>query len=224
MSVINSNLKNIVDEWIDTNSDDLVRGLEIKSPKELLKYEQKLLSVLMQLGALIITWILNTRLQDKSFQKYAKQEIIPRKSIQYKHQTDLNTPIRTLFGNVFKPKLRYYVPKRKRGRKRKCGKRGKNGSGVFPALEILGIRFGTTPALAGEVARSVVDGPSMETAKEKLSRRGISLDIKAIRRISEAFANTGLTIRDAWLKEDNPHNTPLIADSESFKGRIPPVY
>ena len=44
MSVINSDLKNIVDEWVNTNSDDLVKGLEIKSPKELLDYERKLLS------------------------------------------------------------------------------------------------------------------------------------------------------------------------------------
>jgi hypothetical protein len=219
MSVTNSDLKNIVDEWVNTNSDDIVKGLEIKSPKELLDYERKLLSILMQLGALIITWILNIRLQDKSFQKYAKQKIIPRKSKLYKHQTDLNTPIRTLFGNIIKPKLRYYVPKGRRGRKCKLGNRGKNGSGIYPALEVLGIQFGSTPALAGEVARSVADGPSMKAAKVNLHRWGISLDIKTIRRISEAFADTGLAIRDAWLEEDDPHNTPLITETESFRGK-----
>ena len=219
MSAMNSNLKNILDGWIDRNSDDLVKGLEIKSPKGLLDYERKLFLILMQLGALIMTWILNTRLQDKPFQKYAKREIIPRKSKQYRHLTDLNTPIRTLFGNVVKPKLRYYIPIRKKGRKRKWGKRGKSGSGIFPALEVLGIRFGTTPALAGEVARSVADGPSMETTQERLSRWGISLDIKVIRRISEAFADISLAIRDAWLKEDDPHNTPLITETESFRGK-----
>lgn len=219
MSVLNSDLKNIVDRWIDRNSDDLVKGLEIKTPKELLDYERNLLLSLMQLGALIMTWILNTRLQDKTFQRYAKREIMPRKSKQYRQLTNLNTPIRTLFGNVVKPKLRYYTPERKRGRKRKWGKRGKNGSGVFPALEVLGIRFGTTPALAGEVARSVADGPSMEAAQERLSHGGISLDIKVIRRISEAFADIGLAIRDAWLKEDDPHNTPLITETESFRGK-----
>ena len=219
MSAMNSDLKNIVDGWIDRNSDELVQGLDIKSPKELLEYERNLLLLLMQLGALIMTWILNTRLQDKTFQKYAKQKIIPGKLKQYRHLTDLNTPIRTLFGNVVNLKLRYYTPERKRGRKRKWGKRGESGSGIYPALEVLGIRFGTTPALAGEVARSVADGPSMETAQERLSHWGISLDIKVIRRISEAFANTGLAIRDAWLKEDDPHNTPLITETESFRGK-----
>ncbi len=142
-----------------------------------------------------------------------------RKSKRYKHQTDLNTPIRTLFGNTIKPKLRYFVHKGRRGPKCRVGNRGKNGSGIYPVLELLGIQFGTTPALAGEVARSVADGPSMNDAKENLLRRGISLDIKTIRRISEAFANTGLAIREEWLNEDDPHNTSLITANESFKGK-----
>ena len=117
MTVTTSDLKNIVDEWVNTNSDDILMGLTIKTPNRLLDYERKLLSLVMQLGAMIITWILNRRLQEKSFQKYAKKKIISRKSKRYKHQTDLNTPIRTLFGNTIKPKLRYYIPKGKRGRK-----------------------------------------------------------------------------------------------------------
>ena len=219
MAVTNSDLKNIVDEWADTSSEDILTGLEIKSPTELLNYERKVLSLVMQLGALIITWILNTRLQDKDFQKYAKKTIIPRKSKRYKHQTDLHTPIRTLFGNTIKPKLRYYVPKGRRGPKCKVGNRGKNGTGIYPALELLGIQFGTTPALAGEVARSVADGPSMNDAKVKLQRRGISLDIKTIKRISEAFADTSLRIREEWLNRDDAHLSPLIKDKERFTGK-----
>lgn len=219
MSAMNSDLKNIVDEWIDTNSEDIMKGRDIKSPADLSNYERKLLSLVMQLGVMIITWILNTRLQDKNFQKYAKKKIIPRKSKRYKHQTDLKTPIRTLFGNTIKPKLRYYIPKGRRGPKCKVGNRGKNGSGVFPALELLGIKFGTTPALAGEVARAVADGPSMNDAKVNLQRWGISLDIKTIRRVSEAFADTGLTIREEWLNEDDPSKTTLITENESFKGK-----
>lgn len=219
MTVTTSDLKNIVDEWVNTNSDDILMGLTIKTPNRLLDYERKLLSLVMQLGAMIITWILNTRLQDKSFQKYAKKKIITRKSKRYKHQTDLHTPIRTLFGNTIKPKLRYYIPKGRRGRKCKVGNRGKNGTGIYPALELLGIQFGTTPALAGEVARSVADGPSMNDAKVNLQRWGISLDIKTIRRISKAFADTSLKIREEWLNKDDPRNTPLITENESFKGK-----
>jgi hypothetical protein len=78
MKVINSDLKKIVDEWVDTNSNDILMGHTIKSPKELLHYERKILSLVMQLGVLIITWILITRLQDKNFQKYAKKKFITR--------------------------------------------------------------------------------------------------------------------------------------------------
>ena len=219
MTTINPDLKKIVDEWTTENSERIMKGLDINSPKGLLNYERQLLSLVMQLGAIIITWILNTRLQDKSFQKYAKERVMQRKSKKYKHQTDLNTPIRTLFGNTIKPKLRYYVHKARRGPKCRVGNRGKNGSGIYPVLELLGIQFGSTPALAGEVARSVADGPSMNDAKMNLRRWGISLDIKTIRRISEAFANTGLAIREKWLNGDDPKDTPLIEDNESFKGK-----
>ena len=219
MTVTNPDLKKIVDEWVDTNAKDIMNGLEVNSPTELLNYERRLLSLVMQLGASIMAWILITRLQDKSFQKDAKDRVLSGKNKRYKHQTDLNTPIRTLFGNTIKPKLRYYVPKGRRGPKCKVGNRGKNGSGIYPALELLGIQFGTTPALAGEVARSVADGPSMNDAKVNLQRWGISLDIKAIKRISEAFANTSLTVREEWLNGDDQHSTQLIRDKDQFKGK-----
>ena len=92
MTSINPDLKKIVDEWIDANSEDIMKGLEIRSPKSLLKYERQLLSLVMQLGAIIIAWILNTKLQDKNFQKYAKEKVMQRKSKKYKHQTDSTRP------------------------------------------------------------------------------------------------------------------------------------
>jgi hypothetical protein len=64
MPVKNSDLKNIVDGWFNTNSENLLKGFEMRTAKDLLNYERKVLLVLMQLGALIMTWILKTRLQD----------------------------------------------------------------------------------------------------------------------------------------------------------------
>lgn len=219
MTVMCSDLKNIVADWLDRTEKDIIIGLEVESPNNLLEYEQNLFLCLIQLGALIMAWVLKTRLENSAFQKYAEQRIISKLTTPYKHATNQNTSVRTLFGNRVKLKLRYYVPKRKDGRERHSNNRGKNGSGIFPALDALGILFKTTPALASEVTRSVTEGPSMEAAHEHLSSRGITLDIKVIRRISEAFAATGLKIRDAWLKEDDPHNTPLVPETESFKGK-----
>ncbi len=52
-----------------------------------------------------------------------------------------------------------------------------------------------------------------------LQRWGISLGIKTIRRISESFANTSLAIREEWLNGDDPSDTPLITENESFEGK-----
>ena len=59
----------------------------------------------------------------------------------------------------------------------------------------------------------------MNDAKVNLQRWGISLDIKTIRRISEAFADTFLEIREEWLNGDDPKDNPLISENESFKGK-----
>ncbi len=220
MSISHPDLKNIVEKWLDKNAENIVHGLDIKSPNDLLEYERSLFLLLMQLGALIMSWVLKTRLQDPVFQKSAEHRILSKRTTPYRHATNPNTSVRTLFGNTVRLKLRSFQPERKRGRKRKGGRRGKkNGVGVFPALKVLGIQFKATPALASEVTQSVIEGPSMEAARERLERRCIFLDIKTLRRISESFAAIGLKIRDAWLKEDNPHNTPLVPETESLRGK-----
>ena len=220
MSVSHPDLKNIVEKWLDLNADDIVFGLNVKSPNDLLEYERNLFLLLMQLGALIMSWILKSRLHDPAFQKSAEHKILSKRTTPYRHATNPNTSVKTLFGNTVKLKLRYFQPAKRRGRKRKGGKRGKkNGVGVFPALDVLGIQFRCTPALASEVTQSVIEGPSMEAAKERLYRRCIYLDIKTLRRISESFAAIGLKIREAWLKEDDSHNTPLVPEDESLRGK-----
>lgn len=123
-----------------------------------------------------------------------------------------------MFGNEIRVKTRYYVPTCRRGRKRKSGKRGKNGSGIYPALEMLGIKNRVTPALASEVSRKVTEGPSMDAARERLDRRGISLNIKTIKRISETFAKISIDIREKWLQTGGRCRTPLIPPNESLKG------
>jgi hypothetical protein len=215
-----SDLKKIVEKWLDKNAENIADGLNVRSPNDLLEYERDLFFLLMQLGGLIMVWVLKTHLQDSHFQKFAEHRILSNRITQYRHSTNPKTSVRTLFGNTVKLKLRKFQPERRKGRKRNDGRRSKkNGVGVFPALEILGIRFRATPALASEVTRSVIEGPSMEAAKERLERRCISLDIKVLRRISESFAAVGLKIRDAWLKEDDPHNTPLVPEGESLRGK-----
>jgi hypothetical protein len=191
----NSDLINIVEDWTKKNAQDIIQGNQVSSPKELLVFERKLMLLLIQLGALIIAWLVKARAEDKNFQRTAAEAIIPKQRRKYRHQSNQKTPVTTLFGNIVRVKTRYYVLKRK-GR----NGRGRNGSSIYPALEMLGIRNGVTPALASEITREVTEGPSMDAARERLTRRGIDFDIKIIQRISEAFAKVSLAIREEWLK------------------------
>lgn len=123
----------------------------------------------------------------------------------------------TLFGNKVSIEVPYYIRQRKNKRGRKKRKRGKNGSGICPVLGYLRIKNRTTPALRSEITREVTEGPSMESAQERLSRRGINLNIKTIQTISERFAEAGLAIRKKWLKGDDGSGKLLIPDKENLK-------
>ena len=53
-TVEHSSLINIVNAWTEKNSPAITDGLKVGSPIELLKFERLLLSLLIQLGAMII--------------------------------------------------------------------------------------------------------------------------------------------------------------------------
>lgn len=85
------------------------------------------------------------------------------------------------------------------GPRRGSGRRGKGGAGVYPALAALGIHFGVTPALMGEVVRQVADSDSVRAGRSALSRRGIDLEYKQTLRIVNAFGARAVQQRDQWL-------------------------
>jgi hypothetical protein len=215
-TVEHSGLINIVNAWTEKNSPAIKGGLKVGSPIELLKYERLLLSLLIQLGAMIMEWILRARVEDHEFQKHASDKI--RATGKFRFQAYETTPVRTSFGNTVRVTTRYYVPRYKTGKKSKSGRRGKSGSGLFPALDALGIFAGATPALLCEVGREVTLGPSMEAAQDSLSRRGLCLDIKVVQRLSEWFAATGLFLRDAFLLGSGRNASPLVPPDEKVTG------
>jgi len=92
------------------------------------------------------------------------------------------------------------------GPKRKHGRRGKSGTGLYPALAALGIWFGTTPALASEVARQVTDSESVRTAREALRRRGIDLGHEKTLKLVNKVSHRAVAQRNDWLEQmrDNP--------------------
>ena len=73
--------------------------------------------------------------------------------------------------------------------------RGREGSGVYPELGVLGIQEGSSPALVREVGRQVALLPSYAISREELARRGLDLDIKEIYGIGKYAGAAALTYR-----------------------------
>lgn len=126
------------------------------------------------------------------------------------------TTIRLLGGGTIQLRTPYLARKRgkRRGRRRGVGRRGNGGSGVLPVLLCLGIRWGSTPALASAVAREAADSSSYECARQSLAARGIDLDVKVIRRLTMALGNGGLKVRQARIQQARQGKA-----TEEFKGK-----
>ena len=213
-NVLSSELKKITTDWFQQNETEIAKGSTVSSSRALLAYERRLFLLLVELGALIIALVLKNKLQDKEFQRTTGNAFMEKYPKKYRHLTNYLTPVRTVFGNIVKVRTRYYV--RKKDARRRSS--GRNGTGVFPALEALGIYHGVTPALGSDIAREVAEGPSMSAAVERLGRRGILLDIKVLKRVSETIAQMALDIRGKWLQSGGKIPNLLIPSGETLRG------
>jgi hypothetical protein len=98
-------------------------------------------------------------------------------------------------------KLVYAKPNRRRApHRRRSGRRGKGGQGFFPVLAVLGIWYGATPALAGEVCRQVADSDSVRSGRAALDRHGADLGHKETLRLVNKFSRCAVQQRSAWLQ------------------------
>jgi hypothetical protein len=98
--------------------------------------------------------------------------------------------------------LVYAKPNRRRSRRRRRnGHRGKGGQGFFPVLAVLGIWFGATPALAGEVCRQVTDSDSVRAGRAALDRHGADVGHKETLRLVNKFSARAVEQRNQWLQQ-----------------------
>lgn len=104
----------------------------------------------------------------------------------------------------------------KRGRKHQ--KRGKEGSGVYPVLEALGIRDGVSPATRSEIALYTVQAASYQEAVQLLERRGLACDISTLVRVAAATARADISLRDAALSA--AMSIPVSADGPLAGKRV----
>lgn len=119
-------------------------------------------------------------------------------------------------------------PKKTRGRPKQTKGRGKNGNGLYPVLEILGIRERVTPAVASEVARQIALGTVTQT-QQNLATRGIHLGRKKIHTLALRVGERGLRFR-AEAIESSPlgrdslvegHTLLIGTDGGRLRTRIP---
>jgi hypothetical protein len=86
------------------------------------------------------------------------------------------------------------------GRRRRTRGRGRGGAGCYPVLAALGIAFGVTPALGGEVCRQIADSDSVRAGRAALDRRGIDLGHQRTLRIVNHFSHRAVAQRNSWLE------------------------
>ncbi len=80
------------------------------------------------------------------------------------------------------------------GRRREA--RGTNGVGCYARLDALGVVAGATPALGSDVARHAAALASFEEAGTDLRGRGLPLDNKTVRLLSQVWGDRFLRCRD----------------------------
>lgn len=78
--------------------------------------------------------------------------------------------------------------------------RGREGSGLYPELGVLGFQEGKSPALVREVGRLAALLPSYEAVQQELAERGQQLNIKEVHGIGQYAAQAALTYRKRELE------------------------
>ena len=87
-------------------------------------------------------------------------------------------------------------------------RRGREGSGLYPELAVLGIREGSSPALASQVGRLTALLPSYEVARAELVQRGVPLKIKVVHRIAVQLGAEILATRTRDLQRYRAGDLP----------------
>lgn len=91
--------------------------------------------------------------------------------------------------------------------------RGREGGGLYRELGALGFCKGASPALVSTVARLSTLMPSFELAHQEMARRGVALNLKTVRRISERLGTECLVTRTrdllAWRAGQIPVGSEL---------------
>jgi hypothetical protein len=188
-------------KWLIDFQKTFEECIQARDAAALMNAEESIFRAVLQLADTLFGEVLESILGDADWAIAATEEM--RKRVPNMRSKGLRTtPVRLLGGTVVNVQTTYWVPdrRRKRGRRRRVGKRGKDGVGLYPLLTTLGIFNGATPALQAEVARQVTESTSFDVAQANLNARGIHLNRKTTRRIAYGLADRALNYRNAMLE------------------------
>ena len=120
------------------------------------------------------------------------------RSIAMRKERDRETEVRTLGGQHIRIKTPYM-----RALPRGGGAmvRGRQGTGVYPVLDMLGIIGRSTPALRLQVAHAVAEANSVTSAREVLAQGGTKIDHKAALRLTYLVCDDALRSRQLAMKD-----------------------
>lgn len=149
----------------------------------------------------LVAAILQDAVRDSDLQ--ARASAAARQQGRYRTGGSREVTVTLLGGSQVPLRVEYLKPDRRGqpGRRRHSGGRGRGGTGLYPVLVVLGICFGVTPALAGEVCRQVADSDSVRAGQSALERRGIKLGHKQTQRVVNKFSTRAVQHRDKWLEQ-----------------------
>ena len=177
------------------------RWLQMATPEDFRAMELELGAMTRELGDEIAGDVLDARVSVPAFR--AGTWVAAKGSGRFRSGGPREVEVCFLGGG----RRRYLVPylkpdlRNRPGRRRRSGRRGAGGTGLYPVLAALGVADGVTPALAGEICRQVADSDSVRSARQALDRRGIDLGHKQTLRIVGKVGARAVEERDRWIAQ-----------------------
>jgi hypothetical protein len=171
-----------------------------RNPADFLAMECAVAALGRQLSDVVTAAILQAIVSDPDFQAEVTAAAYCG-LVSYRSGGRREVAVTLLGGSSTRVKVNYLKLERRQqpGRKRK--RRGKGGSGLYPALAALGIWYGASPALADEVAFQVCLNDAVRPARAALARRGIDLGHKKTLNLVNQVGRRAKVQRNQWLAE-----------------------
>jgi len=182
--------------WCELNASipEWVAELEA-SPDELHNVENDVHHAMARGADRIVAGLISLTLQSESLQR---QREASRKSFQYPldRGRKRTVQVKLLGGLLIWVCSLYFQPRRQR-----LTKDSEKKPGIYLGAAELGIVGGASPGLLGRVARQAALCPSLEFAHQELTRSGVEIDKKSVRRIAYECGEKMLRLRKCWMDQ-----------------------